>query len=240
MIRVFIGFDARETVAFSVLSYSICSRASKPVSITPLMLTQMEDVLTRERHPLQSTDFSFSRFLAPYYSSYEGWSLFMDCDMLAREDIAKLWDLRDERYAVQVVKHAHVPLEQTKFLGETQTKYQKKNWSSVMLFNNAKCRALTPDYVNTATGLELHQFKWLGDDGLIGALPPRWNHLVGYDAYDPDAAIVHYTTGGPYFSRYSTCEYSDEWFAERSRMLSVASSSVTRHTSVIQNISSIL
>ncbi|NBR29730.1 MAG: aminotransferase class V-fold PLP-dependent enzyme, partial [Betaproteobacteria bacterium] len=34
------------------------------------------------------------------------------------------------------------------------------------------------DYVNTASGLELHQFKWLGDDSLIGELPHRWNHLV--------------------------------------------------------------
>ena len=246
MIKVFIGFDARETVAFSVLSYSICSRSSGPVQISPLMLPQMKGVLTRERHPLQSTDFSFSRFLTPHYCNYEGWALFMDCDMLAREDLAKLWELRDERYAVQVVKHEHVPLENTKFLGETQTKYQKKNWSSVMLFNNAKCRALTPDYVNTATGLELHQFKWLGDDELIGALPSRWNHLVGYDAYDPEAAIVHYTTGGPYFTRYNSCQYADEWFAERDQMLYVAqpnetsasTMSSTRHTSVIHTASS--
>lgn len=221
MIRVFIGFDARETVAFSVLSYSICSRASRPVSVSPVMLPQLHGVLTRERHPLQSTDFSFSRFLTPYFCNYEGWALFLDCDMLARDDIADLWARRDERFAVQVVKHVHVPKEQTKFLGETQTRYEKKNWSSAMLFNNAKCRALTPEYVNTATGLELHQFKWLGDDALIGEIPHRWNHLVGYDAYDPQAAIVHFTTGGPYFRRYQTCHYADEWFTERDRMLIV-------------------
>jgi lipopolysaccharide biosynthesis glycosyltransferase len=219
LIRVFIGFDARETVAFPVLSHSICSRSSLPVSVTPLMLPQLKGVLTRERHPLQSTDFSFSRFLTPFLCNFEGWALFLDCDMLARDDLAKLWALRDERFAVQVVKHAHVPLEQIKFLGEAQTKYQKKNWSSAMLLNNAKCRALTPEYVNNASGLELHQFKWLADDSLIGEIPRRWNHLVGYDAYDADAAIVHYTTGGPYFSRYQSCQYADEWFAERERML---------------------
>ena len=118
-----------------------------------------------------------------------------------------------------VIKHDHVPKEERKFLNEPQSKYQKKNWSSVMLFNNERCKALTPDYVNTATGLELHQFKWLGDDNLIGALPNRWNHLVGYDAPRKDAALVHYTLGGPYFNEYRDCEYAAEWLAERDRML---------------------
>lgn len=146
----------------------------------------------------------------------------MDCDMLMREDIAKLWALRDERYAVMVVKHEHTPQETVKFLGEPQTAYQKKNWSSVMLFNNERCRALTPEYVNTASGLELHQFKWLEDEALIGSLPKRWNHLVGYDAPSPQAALVHFTLGGPYFEAYAGSEYGDEWRAERDRMNAVS------------------
>jgi len=223
MIPVYIGYDPREAVAFSVLAFSIQEGASEPVSITPLKLSQLAAVLTRKRDPLQSTDFSFSRFLTPHLSGYAGWSVFMDCDMLMRDDIANLWKLRDDRYAVMVVKHNHVPKETTKFLGEPQSKYEKKNWSSVMLFNNARCRALTPEYVNSASGLELHQFKWLGNDDLIGALPDRWNHLVGYNPPRPDAALVHYTLGGPYFPAFRDCEYSGEWFAERDAMLRVAS-----------------
>ena len=219
MIRVFIGFDARETVAFNVLQFSIQARSSRPVAVAALHLRQLAGLLKRERHPLQSTDFSFSRFLTPYLSGYEGWSIFMDCDMLVLDDIARLYDLRDERYAVMVVKHEHVPRESRKFLGQPQSKYEKKNWSSVMLFNNARCRALSLEYVNEATGLQLHQFKWLGDDGLIGGIPTRWNHLVGYEAPRADAAIVHYTLGGPYFDEYRDCEYSREWFEERDRML---------------------
>jgi hypothetical protein len=222
MIPVFIGYDPREAVAYSVLAHSIHARASRPVSVAPLMLSQLKGVLTRERHPLQSTDFSFSRFLTPYLSGYSGWSVFMDCDMLMLEDIARLWALRDDRYAVMVVKHHHVPRETVKFLGEPQTKYEKKNWSSVMLFNNARCGALTPDYVNRASGLELHQFKWLANDELIGALPERWNHLVGYNAPRKDAALVHFTLGGPYFEDYRSCEYAKEWLAERDAMLRVA------------------
>ena len=219
MIRAFIGFDGREVVAYNVLAYSIQARASQPVSITPLMLPQLQGILTRERHPLQSTDFAFSRFLTPHLSEYRGWSLFMDCDMLMLDDVVNLWNLRDDRYAVMVVKHNHVPRETTKHLGEPQTKYEKKNWSSVILFNNERCRTLTLDYVNKASGLELHQFKWLDNDDLIGALPDRWNHLVGYDARRKDAALVHYTLGGPYFDEYRGCEYAKEWFAERDAML---------------------
>ncbi|HLD13219.1 MAG TPA: glycosyltransferase [Burkholderiales bacterium] len=218
MIQVFIGYDPREAVAFSVLSYSIHARASQPVNVTPLMLSQLKDIYTRERHPLQSTDFSFTRFLVPCLSGYTGWSLFMDCDMLVLDDIAKLWTLRDDRYAVQVVKHNHVPKEDTKFLGAKQTKYEKKNWSSVILFNNAKCQALTPNYVNSATGLDLHQFKWLSNDDLIGELPHCWNHLVGYDSPSTDVSLVHYTIGGPYFEEYKNCEYAEAWRQEFKKM----------------------
>lgn len=220
-VNIFIGFDPRETVAFHVLAHSIHVRSSLPVSITPLMLGQLKPTFTRERHALQSTDFSFSRFLTPWLSGYNGWSVFMDCDMLMLDDIARLYALCDERYAVMVVKHDHVPKEATKFLDQPQTAYQKKNWSSVMLFNNARCRALTPDYVNTASGLELHQFKWLQNDDLIGEIPARWNHLVGYNARNPDAALVHFTLGGPYFDEFQDCEYAQKWRDERQAMLRV-------------------
>jgi hypothetical protein len=220
MIRVFIGYDSREAIAFHVLSHSIHSRASEPVDISPLMLSQLKSVFWRESHPLQSTDFSFSRFLVPHLSGYEGWSLFCDCDMLMLDDINKLWSLRNNAYAVQVVKHDHKPAEQKKFLDQPQSKYEKKNWSSVILFNNALCTALTVDYVNNATGLELHQFKWLNDDSLIGELPGRWNHLVDYDPTLPgeDVSLLHFTEGGPYFDDYKDCSYADLWFAERKAM----------------------
>ncbi len=222
MIPVFIGFDPKEAGAFSVLAYSIHEHASQPVTVAPIMLSQLKQHYRRERNPLQSTEFSFSRFLTPYLSGYEGWSIFMDCDMLMTEDIAKLWAMRDDSYAVMCVKHNHQPKEDTKFLDAVQTKYQKKNWSSVMMFNNAKCKVLTPDFVNTASGLELHQFKWLESDGLIGEIPQRWNHLVGYNEPDPNAALIHYTTGGPYFNEYADCEHSASWFDARNRMLHIS------------------
>jgi hypothetical protein len=121
-----------------------------------------------------------------------------------------------------VVKHQHEPKETTKFLGQMQTSYPMKNWSSVMLMNNARCRALTPEYVNSASGLELHRFRWLEDEELIGSLPARWNHLVDYDPPLPAAelSLLHYTSGGPWFPDYADCGYADLWRAELAHMTS--------------------
>jgi lipopolysaccharide biosynthesis glycosyltransferase len=219
-LRIFIGYDPHEVLAYHVLAHSIIARSSQPVSIHPIKLEQLGDVFGRERNPLQSTEFAFSRFLTPYLAGYEGWALFMDCDMLVLEDIANLWELRDDKYAVMVAKHDYTPRSEKKFLGQVQTQYEKKNWSSVMLMNCAKCKALTPEYVNTKTGLELHRFHWLESEDLIGDIPLKWNFLVG--EYDPvpesEIANLHYTLGGPYFDEYKNSDYADIWFKERDKL----------------------
>ena len=214
MINVFIGYDKNEKVAFNVLSYSILKHSTRPVAITPIYLPNIKDSFIRERSNIESTEFSFSRFIVPHLMNYQGWALFLDCDQLMLGDISDLWRLRDEKYAVQVAKHDYQPQEEKKFMGAVQTKYGKKNWSSVMLMNCDKCKSLTPDYVNSATGLQLHQFKWLENDDLIGDIPLEWNWLVdepGYEEKD-DVKNLHYTKGGPYFKEYKDCGYSEIWF----------------------------
>ena len=218
-IKVFIGYDENETVAFHVLAHSIMRHASKPVEIVPVVKSHMSAFYTRERSGLESTDFSFTRFLAPYLCDYKGWAIFTDCDMLVTADIAELWALRDDKYAVMCTKHDYQPVGDTKFLGQVQTKYEKKNWSSVMMFNNARCTALTPEVVSTETGLFLHQFKWLGNDDLIGSLPLSWNYLVGeHQPAMSTPELIHYTLGGPYFEKYRDCEFADLWRAELARL----------------------
>jgi lipopolysaccharide biosynthesis glycosyltransferase len=213
MIDIFIGYDSKEIVAYHVLCQSIISNSSRPVRFMPINLSNIGHIFRRQRDILQSTEFSFSRFLVPYLSKYSRWSIFMDCDMLVRADIAELFALKDERYAVMVCKHDYTPSTSIKFRGNVQTKYEKKNWSSLILFNNSKCASLSRDYVNTASGLELHQFKWLSSEEEIGALPLEWNWLVGEYPYNEGAKIIHFTLGGPYFNDYSTTDYADEWNA---------------------------
>ena len=215
MLEVFIGYDPNESVAFYTLAHSILRRSSLPVAIAPLMRSQLKGLYTRARGPTESTEFSLTRFLVPHLAGYRGWSVFMDCDMLCRSDIAGLAAEieRQPGKAVLVCQHDYVPKTERKFLDQVQTRYPRKNWSSLMLFNNERCRALTPGYVNSAPGLDLHRFKWL-EDRLIGELPLEWNWLVGEYEHRPDARIVHYTLGGPYFDATRDCDYADEWFAE--------------------------
>jgi hypothetical protein len=221
MLQVYVGYDPRESVAFYTLAHSIFARSSIPVSVAALMRRHLGHLYTRPRGPTESTEFSLTRFLVPALSDYRGWSIYMDCDMLCRADIAELAALmeRHAEKAVLVCQHDYVPKTERKFLNQVQTKYARKNWSSLMLFNNERCRALTPEYINSASGLELHRFAWM-QDADIGALPLEWNWLVGEYSHNPQAKIAHFTRGGPYFDEYGECDYAAEWFAEFEAMRS--------------------
>lgn len=222
MLRVFIGYDSREPLAFHVLAHSIQVRASRPVSVTPLMLSQLADVYHRPRGP-ESTEFSYTRFLVPYLCAYSGPAVYLDCDMLCQADLIELVDYflypggQPTPRAVFVCPHDYTPSTTHKFLGQSQTAYPRKNWSSLMLFRADRCQALTPEYVNTAPGADLHRFAWCRDED-IGFLPLGWNHLVGEYPANPAACLYHFTLGGPWFPEYADCDHADRWWAERKAM----------------------
>src|SRR5256885_16510464 len=138
MLQVFIGYDPRESVAFYTLAHSIFARSSIPLAVVPLMRRHLGHLYTRPRGPTESTEFSLTRFLVPALSGYRGWSLYMDCDMLCRTDIAQLFAAREPDKAVLVVQHDYVPKTRRKFLDQVQTKYERKNWSSQI--GRATCR----------------------------------------------------------------------------------------------------
>lgn len=220
MIPVFIGWDRREAVAYHVLAHSILTRSSEPVTIAPVgNATLPPAAWWRQRGALDSTDFSNARFMVPWLMGFSGWAIFMDCDMLCLDDLAELWNQRDERFAVMVRKHEHVPTNPTKFLGATQTRYPRKNWSSLMLLNcgHPDTLALVPRFVNNAAGLDLHGFAWTAN---IGEIVGPWNELVTHDGREVSrpASLVHYTDGGPWHG-YATQEYAQEWCQEADAML---------------------
>lgn len=221
MLRIAIGFDSKETQAAHVLAHSIRSRSSIPVSFIFLDRENLRGIYDRPRGEFESTDFSISRFIVPYLCNYEGWAVFMDCDMLCLGDVVELarYMTLASRWnqAIQVVKHDYVPRETVKFLNQAQTKYERKNWSSMMIFNNPMCRNLTREFVNIQPGLWLHRFGWVSDDH-IGSIPNVWNYLVGEDNQcDPnEARLVHFTNGGPWFGYEN--EFSELWRKERDEM----------------------
>lgn len=190
-LRVFVGYDHRQPISYHVLAHSIMLNTSKPVALTPIQLNTLP---FKRGWPIQGlTPFTFSRFLTPWLCDFEGWALFLDIDIILTDDIAKLFALADDKYSVMVSKN--------------KVTYE---WASVMLFNCAKNRILTPEYCETATGL--HSIQWCPPDE-IGELPAEWNHLVGYDKPRTDAKLVHYTQGVPCFPETKDSEYAKEWDA---------------------------
>ena len=216
---IFIGYDSREVEAFHVLVHSLQRRASRPLAITPLVRSHLTGCYSRPRSSQESTEFSFTRFLVPFLCGWKGPALYLDCDMLCLADIARLEALYDPAQAVAVVQHDYVPqADKHKFFDQPNPAYPRKNWASVMLFNAARCRKLTPTYVSAASAADLHRLTWCPDDQ-IGALPKEWNWLVGEYPPNLNAHLLHYTLGGPWFPDREATEHAKEWLIERDIML---------------------
>jgi lipopolysaccharide biosynthesis glycosyltransferase len=215
-IPIFIGYDPREAIAFHTCVNSIIRHASRPVSIIPLALNLFQDYT--ETHGDNSNHFVYTRFLVPYLTGFSGWAIFIDGDMILRDDIVKLWDFKNEQnYCdVIVVKHDYRTRQHTKYLGSKNEDYPRKNWSSVILWNCASFpnRKLTPDFVQNQPGSYLHRFSWV-DDNRIGELPREWNWLPDEFGPNPEAKLLHYTLGTPCFHEFAQTPQADEWHRER-------------------------
>jgi lipopolysaccharide biosynthesis glycosyltransferase len=209
-INLMIGFDQREAIAYHVFCQSIIQNSSLPVQITPLALNLLNNYT--ESHIDGSNSFIYSRFLTPYLMNFEGWAIFADGDMICKEDIAELWKLRDINMAVQVVKHNYTTKTHTKYLGNKNENYPRKNWSSVILWNcnHPKHKVLTPEFIQNQTGAFLHRFSWLNDNE-IGEIAPEWNWLATEYEDNPNAKLVHYTLGTPCLKDYTDSPMSSDW-----------------------------
>lgn len=234
--RVFVGYDTREDIAFQVCRSSVMRHSTLPLHIEPLVQETLRSkgLYWRDRDPLASTEFTYTRFLTPYLAAYQGWALFCDCDFLWLSDIAQLVEIADPSKAVMCVHHDHQPSEGFKMDGAVQTSYPRKNWSSLMLLNcgHPATRRLTPDVVNNESGAYLHRLQW-ADDSEIGEIRSSWNWLEGSMAKPtighPDA--IHYTRGGPWFENWQSVDYADLWRAERDRLVVSAEPTVASELS---------
>ncbi len=218
IIKMVVGFDQRESVAYHTFVQSIIEKSSLPVSFTPLSINTLKGY--EEKHEERSNDFVYSRFLTPYLNNFEGWAIFADGDMICQADIKELWDLRDETKAVQVVKHDYKTKANKKYLGNKNENYPKKNWSSLILWNcsHPKNKDLTPHFVANQSGKYLHRFFWLEDDD-IGELNPLWNWLAIEYPKNENAKIIHYTLGTPCFKDYKETDSSEIWYEKYNRIL---------------------
>ncbi len=230
--KVYMGFDSREELAYDVARLSILKRSDhKEVRVIPLELKRLSSILTR---PIENregklwcpisdapmaTEFAISRFCVPFLE-HKGWVLFVDCDIILRGDIRELFSQANDDYAVMVVKHQQPDTGAVKMDGQVQTYYERKNWSSVVLWNcsHPSNKKLTAEFLNNWPGRDLHAFRWL-EDKEIGDLSPEWNYLVG--THGPEARpdenqkLLHFTLGGPWLPNWAGGVADDLWLEER-------------------------
>lgn len=209
-VRLVVGYDPREAVAYHVFVQSVIEHATIPVCFHPLSARAMP--FYREHHADGSNGFIYSRFLTPFLMGYRGWAIYVDGDMVCQDDIRALWALRDASKAVQVVKHDYQTKAAMKYLGNRNEDYPRKNWSSVILWNcgHKANSMLTPELIEQETGAFLHRFSWL-EETLIGDLPMAWNWLTTEYDDNPQASLLHYTLGTPCFDAYQDAPMSEVW-----------------------------
>lgn len=219
-VKIFIGLDTAHRIAYDVCKFSIESNTKSKFDIRPINRYTVEEY-DRIIDPTESTDFSFARFFVPYLSNFRGISVFADGDFLFLKDIENLINLYDDRYAVMCCKHEYIPTDTIKMNGKIQTIFPKKNWSSLMIFNNEhpKIKTLNPLTINNQSGAFLHQFKYL-EAGEVGSIPIQWNWLVGWynEPSDGIPNALHYTEGGPWLTQYAEGKYSSFFHTYKSNM----------------------
>lgn len=226
-LKVFVGYDSREDIAWQVCRHSLQRHTGSSLAIHPIRQATVRELGLYSR-PLDahaSTEFSLTRFLTPYLAARGGWVVFCDCDFLFTRSIHEVLDGLDPAKALYCVQHDYVPAQSVKMDGQQQTTYPRKNWSSFMVFNcdHPDVRALTPDVVNSAAPSFLHRFEWIGNSHDIGALPLEWNFLEGeYARPERTPAVIHYTNGGPWFAEWQDVDYADLWLKERDLYLADA------------------
>jgi hypothetical protein len=222
----FIGVDHREPDAVRVAAQSAAAYASKPLPtyyLDHLDLRQRqwfdrpwriseEGVMYDERDGKPfTTQFAHTRFLTPLLAKeagLKGWALFTDCDWLWLDDPWKLMQYADPTKTALVVKHNYQPNISIKMDGQPQTRYNRKLWSALTLWNLSSEKLPTFEMVNGAAGGWLHAFGWLQDSD-IGEIPEAWHWCPGISPTTPAALLseenntvspisgIHFTLGIP-------------------------------------------
>ncbi len=220
-LRIFIGYDQREHVAYEVARKTA---ESFGCIVTPVFeeRLRLQGLLTRpldtrggmfdlNSSAKQSTQFAISRFFVPILA-HAGWVLFTDSDVVFLRDPHELLAIADESKAVMVVKHGALRDTGEKMDHQAQAPYARKNWSSVCLWNcsHHANRRLNLTTLNQWPGRDLHAFGWLADSE-IGELSDEWNWLVNVNAKPANPAIAHFTLGAPFIPGWDRHEHDDIW-----------------------------
>ena len=106
-LKIYVGYDSREDIAFEVCRASLYRQSKAHLDVYPLKQKALRELglYTRPYDGTSTTEFSLTRFLTPYISASDDWTVFVDCDFLFTADIARMVATLDRTKAVHVVQH---------------------------------------------------------------------------------------------------------------------------------------
>lgn len=223
-IHVFIGFDQRQTVGYTVAAQSLMMSSTKPLAIHPLILETLKPY-GFERRGL--TPFTFSRFLVPWLMGFEGWAVFMDSDIMATRDIAALveWCREDQnRRAAEPAPGGDYIVPAVYVRDVEGFEFER---AALMVFDcgHSALRCLTPKNVGSEVDLPAphcittpldddERLDWgIVDPAHMAAFPPEWGVLVGYEEIPEGIAAVHFTQGLPCHEETVMMPLANDWNA---------------------------
>jgi len=213
-LNIYIGYDSTHNKIEEITKFSIERSIKKSFShnqiqnhfIPEIKYLDISKIPEYNReYKNQSTAFTYSRFLIPYLENYEGFSMFIDDDIIFEENLLPMFYYLNPDDAVACIQYPQYKHDSVKFDGEINIDYPCKLWSSLMIFNNGHedCKKLTPEVVNTWTGAQLHQFEWTDK---LSKIPEHYIFTEGYD--NPETkwgcSGYHYTRGGPWIDNMDT------------------------------------
>ena len=192
MIRIFVGCSANHEDAESqaVLEYSIRERASEPVEITWMVLSQDpaspfycapdkgEGWITQQ----WATPFTGFRWIVPGLCDFKGKAIYMDSDVIVLADIADLW--RQEFMPGKIViAKADVPW-----------RFCVSLWDCAAAQRWAVPR---DDLMRRADGHRYMTRRYSQNPSAVQKFDGNWNCLdgEGYDSLsDPEIKAIHYSS----------------------------------------------
>lgn len=185
-VRIFVGCSANgeDAEAQGMLEHTLRKHASEPIELTWMKLTHDKhspwyaNFKANEGWNTRgwATPFSAFRWAIPHVCNYEGKAIYMDVDMIALDDILKLWTQPHPQGKAILAKNPST--------------------HCVMLFDCARAKPYVPAFDQLRRTEGLYRQVRRGVGGVIAPFAGNWNCLDGENyktLTDPDVKIIHFT-----------------------------------------------
>lgn len=186
VIKIFVGADRSQLLAFKVLEHSIKRNTSQQVKCRAIDNSMMPECKSKTNLPY--TNFSFARFGIPSFAGYQGKAIYLDADMLVLADIADLWSLDFAGAKILTLEQPREDLQ--------QKQSKKRKQTAVMMLDCEALKDWVPEEIIGNLGKKYDRTKLMSLDifpqrKIKEIIPTVWNCMDWYE--EGVSKLVHYT-----------------------------------------------